>query len=207
MTLFITKNDLDRWMLSWHLYPPVSSICTLSVLLQISPFEIFWSCMVFGFILFKVFAIARDPVLSSLTKMLPFGRGEEEMDISEGSETIGTNINRSESIYTGIGEVSGAVESVTEEMEVGEGVHVEVGGLEAEDVQLPVAAEELGIVTVHVLDEGEGGLLTDHMPGLTRLEVISVLRAVAEADPEEARDLFAAAGLGLRFHSEGPRHT
>ena len=76
--------------------------------------------------------------------------------------------------------------------------------LVAEGGQHPGVVGELGAVTVHEVTGGEEGLLTDCMPGLTRAEVISVLRTVAEADPEEARELFAAAGLSLTFCPESP---
>ena len=131
--------------------------------------------------------------------MLPIGHGEEEMDVSGSSETAETNINRSESICLSAGGVYGAVENVTEEMELGEEVNVEGDGLGVEDGQLPDVVSELGTVTVHEVTGGEGGPLTDSMPGLTRPEVISVLRTIAEADPEEAREIFAAAGLSLTF--------
>ena len=115
------------------------------------------------------------------------------MEVSESFEAMETGGSRS------IGEVNEVLESVTEEMEVNEEVNVEGDGMGMEDGLLPSAVSELGTVTVHEVTGGEGGPLTDSMPGLTRPEVISVLRTIAEADPEEAREIFAAAGLSLTF--------
>ena len=120
------------------------------------------------------------------------------MEISESFEAMETG--GSESIREG----NEGLENVTEGMEVDEEVSAEGVGLGAEGGQHPEVVSELGAVSVHEVAGGEEGLLTDCMPGLTRPEVISVLRTVAEADPEEARELFAAAGLSLTFCSESP---